>query len=171
MTELKVASDNATIDVGPGNRWVDVYTALSDYGLYCIRGRLKTISVPSLELIRRFHYLINKYSMTIDNVLSYDVVLRNGTRVIANSTSNPDLFWALKGGANNFSIVTKFTIKTLPIPLISTTIQQLNESAVPDFSAPNGWVSPNFNEELPYPGLGKYILDQVELVRPTRGGV
>jgi hypothetical protein len=118
MTELKVASDNATIDVGPGNRWVDVYTALSDYGLYCIRGRLKTISVPSLELIRRFHYLINKYSMTIDNVLSYDVVLRNGTRVIANSTSNPDLFWALKGGANNFSIVTKFTIKTLPIPLI-----------------------------------------------------
>jgi FAD/FMN-containing dehydrogenase len=103
--------------------------------LYCIGGRLKTIGVPGLELIGGFHYLINKYGMAMDNVLSYDVVLGNGTQVIANSTSNPDLFWALKGGANNFGIVTKFRIKALPIPLISTTIQQFNESAVPAFIA------------------------------------
>jgi len=69
----------------------------------------------------------------MDNVVSYDVVLGNGTQVAANSSSNPDLFWALKGGSNNFGIVTKFTIKTFPIPYISTTIQQFNESAVPDF--------------------------------------
>jgi len=62
--------------------------------LYCIGGRLKTIGVPGLELIGGFHYLINKYGMAMDNVLSYDVVLGNGTQVIANSTSNPDLFWA-----------------------------------------------------------------------------
>lgn len=61
------------------------------------------------------------------------MVLGNGTQVIANSTSNPDLFWALKGGANNFGIVTKFTITALPIPKISTTIQTFNESAVPAF--------------------------------------
>jgi len=71
----------------------------------------------------------------MDNVLSYDVVLGNGTQVVANSTSNPDLFWALKGGGNNFGIVTKFTIKALPIPYISTTIQEFNESAMPDFIA------------------------------------
>jgi len=112
-----------------------VYTALGEYGLYCIGGRLKTIGVPGLELIGGFHYLINKYGMAMDNVLSYDVVLGNGTQVVANSTSNPDLFWALKGGANNFGIVTKFTIKALPIPQISTTIQQFNESAMPDFIA------------------------------------
>lgn len=112
-----------------------MYTALGEYGLYCIGGRLKTIGVPGLELIGGFHYLINKYGMAMDNVLSYDVVLGNGTQVVANSTSNPDLFWALKGGANNFGIVTKFTIKALPIPQISTTIQQFNESAMPDFIA------------------------------------
>ena len=71
----------------------------------------------------------------MDNVLSYDVVLGNGTQVVANSTSNPDLFWALKGGANNFGVVTKFTIKALPIPQISTTIQEFNESAMPAFIA------------------------------------
>jgi FAD/FMN-containing dehydrogenase len=94
---------------------------------------MKTIGVPGLELIGGFHYLINKYGMAMDNVVSYDVVLGNGTQVVANKTSNPDLFWALKGGANNFGIVTKFTITALPIPYISTTIQQFDESAVPDF--------------------------------------
>lgn len=69
----------------------------------------------------------------MDNVLSYDVILGNGTQVVANSSSNPDLFWALKGGANNFGIVTKFTITALPIPYISTTIQTFNESAIPAF--------------------------------------
>jgi len=135
LTDIKVSRDNTSVAVGPGTRWVDVYEALSKYGLYCIGGRLKTIGVPGLELIGGFHYLINKYGMAMDNVLSYDVVLGNGTQVIANSTSNPDLFWALKGGANNFGIVTKFRIKALPIPLISTTIQQFNESAVPAFIA------------------------------------
>lgn len=69
------------------------------------------------------------------NVVSYDVVLGNGTQIVANATSNPDLFWALKGGANNFGIVTKFTIKALPIPQISTTIQEFDESQVQAFIA------------------------------------
>lgn len=135
LTDIKISSDNTTVEVGGGITWIDVYAALSEYGLYCIGGRLKTIGVPGLELIGGFHYLINKYGMAMDNVVSYDVVLGNGTQVVANSVSNPDLFWALKGGANNFGIVTKFTIKTLDIPYISTTVQEFNESAVPDFIA------------------------------------
>ncbi|KUJ16972.1 FAD-binding domain-containing protein [Mollisia scopiformis] len=133
MTTITIAADNSTFDVSPGNRWVDVYEALTPYGLYAIGGRLKTIGVPGLELIGGFHYLINKYGYAMDNVLSYDVVLGNGTQVVVNSTSNPDLFWALKGGANNYGIVTKFTVIALPIPYISTTIQTFNESAVPAF--------------------------------------
>lgn len=133
LTHLEIASDNSTIEVGPGNRLVDVYSALAPYGLYCIGGRLKTIGVPGLMLIGGFHYFNNKYGMSMDNVVSYDVVLGNGTQVVANSTSNPDLFWALKGGSNNFGVVTKFTLKTYEIPQISTTIQLFNESAVPAF--------------------------------------
>lgn len=94
---------------------------------------MKSIGISGLNLIGGFHYLINKYGMAMDNVISYDAVLGNGTQVVANSTSNPDLFWALKGGANNFAIVTKFTIKALPIPQISVTIQSFNESETPAF--------------------------------------
>jgi FAD/FMN-containing dehydrogenase len=133
LSDVVVASDNQSVSFGPGARWVNVYEALAPYGLYCIGGRLKTIGVSGLTLIGGFHYLINKYGMTMDNILSYDVVLGNGTQATANATSNPDLFWALKGGGSNFGIVTKFTMKTLPIPSISTSIQQFDESAVPAF--------------------------------------
>ncbi|KAH9204876.1 hypothetical protein DL95DRAFT_430208 [Leptodontidium sp. 2 PMI_412] len=133
LTHMQLAADNATIEVGPGNRLVDVYAALAPYGLYTIGGRLKTISVPGLTLIGAFHYFNNKYGMTMDNIASYDVVLGNGTQVVANRTSNPDLFWALKGGSNNFGIVTKFTFMTYPIPLVSTTIQSFAEVQIEDF--------------------------------------
>ncbi|KAF2964357.1 hypothetical protein GQX73_g9201 [Xylaria multiplex] len=139
LTDMKVNSNNvtndSTIEIGPGNRWVDVYTALEPYGLYAIGGRLKTIGVPGLSLIGGFHYFNNKYGMTMDQYVSYDVVLGNGTQVVANTTSNPDLFWALKGGANNFGIVTKFTMKAYRIPLVSTTIQSFKESGVEGFIA------------------------------------
>lgn len=122
-----------TIEVGPGMTWYDVYEALAPYGRVAIGGRLKTIGVPGLTLIGGVHYFANKYGYAMDNVLSYDVVLGNGTQVKADSSRNPDLFWALKGGANNFGIVTKFTLKTYYIPRVSTTIQIFNEGEVYDF--------------------------------------
>lgn len=133
MTDIKISEDTTTVDVGPGNRWVNVYSALAEADLYCIGGRLKTIGVSGLLLIGGFHWMNNKYGMGMDNVVSYDVVLGNGTQVAANAESNADLFWALKGGANNFGIVTKFALKTLPIANISTTIQSFNESQVEAF--------------------------------------
>ncbi|KAI9648725.1 hypothetical protein NHQ30_003365 [Ciborinia camelliae] len=133
LKDLQISADNSTINVGPGNTWYDVYSYLEPYGRVVIGGRLKTIGVPGLTLIGGVHYFTNKYGFAMDNVVSYDVVLGNGTQVIASANSSSDLFWALKGGANNFGVVTKFTLKTHAIPLVSTTIQLFNESAVESF--------------------------------------
>lgn len=130
-----MSETDLTYSSGPGNRWVDIYEALEPYGLYAIGGRMKTIGVPGLTLIGGFHYFINKYGYVMDNVLSYDVVLGNGTQVVANASSNPDLFWALKGGANNFGIVTKFTSNAYAIPELSTTIQEFNSTSEEAFIA------------------------------------
>ncbi|PYH33477.1 FAD-binding oxidoreductase [Aspergillus neoniger CBS 115656] len=139
MKEYQVNND--TIDVAPGMTWYDVYSALDPYGRAAIGGRLKTIGVPGLTLIGGVSYFINKYGFAMDNVVNYDIVLGNGTQVAANATSHPDLFWALKGGANNFGVVTKFTLKTYSMPHISTTIQEFNETAVHDFiKASCDWV-------------------------------
>ncbi|KAJ7704950.1 FAD binding domain-containing protein [Mycena rosella] len=122
--------NESTFTVGPGNRWFEVYAALEPFGLYAIGGRLKTIGVSGLSLIGGFHYFINKYGFAMDNIVQYDVVLGNGTQVVANNATNPDLFWALKGGANNFGVVTRFTTRAYAIPEISTTMLQFNTSAV-----------------------------------------
>lgn len=111
----------------------DVYTALDAYGLYAIGGRMKTIGVPGLTLIGGYHYFNNKYGMAMDNIRSYEVVLGNGTMVTASNTSNTELFWSLKGGGSNFGIVTTFNFVTLPIPLISTTIQTFAEAQIEEF--------------------------------------
>lgn len=131
LNSYKVHSE--TIVVGPGMTWYDVYSALDPYGRAAVGGRLKTIGVPGLSLIGGWHYFNNKWGFAMDNVLSYDVVLGNGTQITVNKTQHSDLFWALKGGANNFGIVTKFTLKTFGVPKISTTIQAYNESGIPDF--------------------------------------
>ena len=94
MTTITVNEAEDTVYVSPGNRWMDVYTALDPYGLYAIRGRLKTIVVPGLTLIGRFHYKNNKYGWAMDGVVNYEVVLGKGTQVTANNVTNPDLFWA-----------------------------------------------------------------------------
>ena len=94
---------------------------------------MKTIGVPGLTLIGGFHYFNNKYGYAMDNVVSYDIVLGNGTQVTATQASHPDLFWALKGGANNYGIVTKFTLKTYDVPKVTTSIQVFNETYFPQF--------------------------------------
>ena len=130
FNSVKVKAES--VEVGPGLTWCDVYKALEPHGRAAIGGRLNTIGVPGLSLIRGFHYFNNKYGYAMDNVISYDVVLSNGTQVTANWQSHPDLFWTLKGGTSNNGIVT-ITLKTYAIPKVSTTIQVFNESGIPDF--------------------------------------
>ncbi|GAE00290.1 FAD-binding oxidoreductase [Paecilomyces variotii No. 5] len=131
LQDIKINDD--TVELGPGLRWYQVYDALEPYGRITLGGRLKTIGVPGLTLIGGFHYFINKYGFVMDQVVSYDVVLGSGVQLTANATSHSDLFWALKGGANNLGIVTKFVFKTLDIPRVSSTIQEWNQSAIPAF--------------------------------------
>ncbi|KAJ5689372.1 hypothetical protein N7462_003764 [Penicillium macrosclerotiorum] len=131
LKDIKVKA--STVEVGPGLTWYDVEDKLEPYGRIVIGGRLKTIGVPGLSLIGGFHYFNNKYGYAMDNVVSYDIVLGNGTHIRATKSSYPDLFWALKGGANNYGVVTKFELETYDIPKISTTIQLYNETSIPAF--------------------------------------
>ena len=53
--------------------------------------------------------------LACDNVVNFEVVLADGTTDNANATHNPDLFFALRGGGNQFAIITKMTLKTYDI--------------------------------------------------------
>lgn len=51
------------------------------------------------------------YGLVLDNIVDMNVVLANGTRTFVSATSNPDLYWAMRGAGHNFGIVTKLTYK------------------------------------------------------------
>ena len=76
-------------------------------------------------------YLSRKYGLTIDNLLSADLVLADGSTVTANESTNPDLFWAIRGGGGNFGIVTAFTFQAHAVDTIigGPTLWPIEQSA------------------------------------------
>ncbi|RFU31559.1 hypothetical protein B7463_g4772, partial [Scytalidium lignicola] len=135
FTDITLSRDKTTVDVEPAADWYQVNVALEPYGLTAIGGRLKTIGVAGLTLGGGISYFAAKYGFAMDNVAAYQVVLASGEVVTASASSNSDLFWALKGGGNNFGIVTKFTLLVYPLPSVSTAIISYGQDAIP------AWVS------------------------------
>jgi hypothetical protein len=104
-----------TIRVQGGCRWGDVDHAGHPYGLTVPTGIISTTGCGGLTLGGGLGHLSRKYGLTIDNLLEADVVLADGSMVVASADENPDLYWALRGGGGNFGVVTSFLYKAAPV--------------------------------------------------------
>jgi FAD/FMN-containing dehydrogenase len=107
-----------TAMVGGGCTWGDVDHATHGFGLATPSGILSTTGVGGLSLGGGLGHLTRKCGLSIDNLISADMVLADGNFVRANAESNPDLFWAIRGGGGNFGVVTSFTFKLHPIDTV-----------------------------------------------------
>ncbi|GAB1316436.1 hypothetical protein MFIFM68171_06646 [Madurella fahalii] len=130
----QVTYDPATtlVTLGAGARWDAVYTLLDSHNVTMVGGRVMPVGVGGLTLGGGLSYLSDLYGMVCDNVASFEVVLADGRLVEASSTSNPDLFWALKGGSNNFGIVTSYRASTYPIKNCWGGMQVFRPDQLPD---------------------------------------
>jgi len=108
------SDDGQHFFVGPGARWGDVYNVTGRTNQVVVGGRLAHIGAGGLTLGGGLSYYSAQYGLACDNVDDFEVVLANGTITHANRTSNPDLWWALRGGGNQFAIVTKFKMQAHP---------------------------------------------------------
>ena len=112
---VRVDPSSRTALVGAGCTWSDVDHATHAFGLAVPSGIIASTGVAGLTLGGGMGHLSRKYGLTIDNLLSVDVVLADGSFVVANAEENTDLFWAVRGGGGNFGIVTSFLFEAHPV--------------------------------------------------------
>ncbi|KAF9225356.1 FAD-binding domain-containing protein [Gyrodon lividus] len=107
-----------TATIGAGMTWDDVYATLQSHGVTVVGGRVSGVGVAGFTLGGGYSWLTDQYGLAVDTVEEYELVMSNGTIVTVTESSGPDLFFGLKGGFNNFGIVTKFTLRTFPQSLV-----------------------------------------------------
>ncbi|KAJ7764427.1 FAD-binding domain-containing protein [Mycena metata] len=107
-------ASRATVTIGSGLVWDDVYEALEPYGVNVVGGRASGVGVAGFTLGGGYSWKTNQFGLTVDTITAFELVKPNGSIVSVTASSEPDLFFGLKGGLNNFGIVTEFTLQTFP---------------------------------------------------------
>ena len=120
MRGVRVDPDARTVRVQGGATWGDVDRETQLFGLATPGGNVSTTGVAGLTLHGGIGHLRRKYGLSIDNLLSVDVVTADGQLRTASRDENPDLFWAIRGAGSNFGVVTSFEFRLHPVgPLVA----------------------------------------------------
>jgi FAD/FMN-containing dehydrogenase len=115
MKNVRVDPEKKRAYVEPGAALADLDEATQAHGLATPVGINSTTGIAGLTLGGGFGWLTRKYGMTIDNLVSVDMITAEGRKIRASETDNADLFWAIRGGGGNFGVVTRFEFQLFPV--------------------------------------------------------
>ncbi|KAM5367674.1 hypothetical protein ACJZ2D_009875 [Fusarium nematophilum] len=156
MRNVSVDAEARTVSFGGGCLWADVDDALWPHGLATPGGTVSHTGVGGLILHGGYGVLTGIHGMTIDVLLSCQVVLADGSIVTASGSENAGLFWALRGAGSSFGVVTEFTSRVFPQGDIWGGIAVLPKDKLPavvDFL--NKWEEDNDGSQIFTVGFGK----------------
>nr|POE94378.1 fad-dependent monooxygenase yanf [Quercus suber] len=113
MNYTSYDASTTVASIQSGARWGNVYSALTSHNVTVSGGRDAQVGVGGLLLSGGISHYANRVGLSCDTIVNYEIVLANGTITHANETHHADLWKALKGGFNNFGIVTRFDKSTI----------------------------------------------------------
>ncbi|KAJ3939994.1 uncharacterized protein N0V96_009989 [Colletotrichum fioriniae] len=116
MNNISLTPSKDIASLGPGNNWGRVYGTLESQRVTVTGGELAVVGISGLLTGNGFGSFLGSRGFSSADIVNFEVVLGGGKVVNSNATENADLWWALKGGSNNFGIVTRFDMNTFPLP-------------------------------------------------------
>jgi FAD/FMN-containing dehydrogenase len=119
MKAIRVDPRARTARAAGGVLWGELDRATQQVALATTGGIISHTGIGGLTLGGGLGHLMRKHGLTVDNLLAVDLVTADGAQVRADATSEPDLFWGLRGGGGNFGIATSLEYQLHPVgPLV-----------------------------------------------------
>jgi FAD/FMN-containing dehydrogenase len=106
------------VRVGAGATWAAVAAALAPHGLALTSGDTRSVGVGGLTLGGGIGWMVRRYGLLIDSLISADLVTADGRLIRAAPGHHDGLFWALRGGGGNFGVVVSFDFVAQPVPAV-----------------------------------------------------
>jgi FAD/FMN-containing dehydrogenase len=120
MRGVRVDRKSGTVHAQGGATWGDVDRETQIFGLAVPGGVVSSTGIAGLTLHGGMGWLRSKHGLSIDNLVSVDIVTADGQLRTASAEENPDLFWAVRGAGSNFGVVTSFEFAMHPVgPLVA----------------------------------------------------
>jgi len=115
LAGVEVDPETRVARIGAGTRWQSVVDAAGEHGLAPVTGSSTHVGVVGYTLGGGFGPLVRSHGLTTDWVRGFRVVLADGSVVDADAGSEPDLFWALRGGKGGLGVVTRVDVELAPL--------------------------------------------------------
>ncbi|KAK2750066.1 hypothetical protein FQN57_004558 [Myotisia sp. PD_48] len=115
MKTLQLSDDQKVLHVGTGNKIGEVQKYMDDYEVGVVTGVNNRVGLSGAAVGGGFPVVSGVTGLVCDNIKNYEVVLSDSRIVNANLEENADLFQVLKGGGNNFGILTRLDLHTIPV--------------------------------------------------------
>lgn len=116
MKAIAIDATFGTLTAETGATAIEVTKAAGEHKMVIGFGDAGSVGISGITLGGGVGYMARKYGLTIDSLLSAEIITADGVLRTVNATHEPDLFWAIRGGGGNFGVVTRLTYKLNPLP-------------------------------------------------------